>query len=108
LTAFDEKGAVDRAGELVAEHFAAGGDPDALVRTLGRGLLREDADFHTLQNFEAAVGRVDHARTDAEQRLALIATARYLSAHFPTRREREQTFEMARRLHRGESLHDGA
>jgi nitrite reductase/ring-hydroxylating ferredoxin subunit len=106
LAAFDETGSVDRAGELVAEHFAAGGDPDALVRTLGRGLLREDADFHTLQNFEAAVSRFDHARTDGERRLALIATARYLSAHFPTRREREQTFDIARRLHRGETLHD--
>jgi nitrite reductase/ring-hydroxylating ferredoxin subunit len=107
LEAFDETGAVDRAGRLVAEHFAAGGDPDALVRTLATGLLREDADFHTLQNFEAAVNRLDHARDDAERRLALIATARYLSAHFPTRREREQTFDIARRLHRGERLHDG-
>jgi nitrite reductase/ring-hydroxylating ferredoxin subunit len=106
LDAFDEKGTVDRAGRLVAEHFAAGGDPDALVRTLARGLLREDADFHTLQNFEAAVGRFDRARTDTERRLALIATARYLSAHFPTRREREQTFDIARRLHRGEAIHE--
>ncbi|MFB6233456.1 MAG: Rieske (2Fe-2S) protein, partial [Haloarculaceae archaeon] len=105
LGAFDEKGTVDRAGRLVAEHFAAGGDPDALVRTLARGLLREDADFHTLQNFEAALGRFDHANTDSERRLPLIATARYLSAHFPTRREDEQTFGIARRLHRGEQLH---
>ena len=105
LAAFDRTGAVDRAGELVAEHFAADGDPETLVRALARGLLREDADFHTLQNLEAAVSRFDHARNEREQRLALIATARYLSAHFPTRREREQTFNIARRLHRGEQLH---
>ncbi len=104
--AFDEQGAVDRAGRLVAEHFAAGGDPDRLVRTLAHGLLREDADFHTLQNLEAAVSRADQARTGSQRRLPLIATARYLSAHFPTRREREQTFDIARRLHRGEKLHD--
>jgi len=107
LDAFDETGSVDRAGRLVAEHFAADGDPDALVRALARGLLREDADFHTLQNFEAAVTRFDHGRDRRERRLALIATARYLSAHFPTRREREQTFDIARRLHRGERLHAG-
>jgi len=105
LGTFDETESVDRAGRLVAEHFAAGGDPDALLGTLAHGLLREDADFHTLQNVEAAVTRFDCARDEREQRLALLATARYLSAHFPTRREREQTFTIARRLHRGESLH---
>jgi hypothetical protein len=35
----------------------------------------------------------------------LVAAARYLAAHFPTRREREQTFSIAARLLRGEKLH---
>jgi hypothetical protein len=52
------------------------------------------------------VSRFDHGRDERERQLALIATARYLSAHFPTRREREQTFDIACRLHRGERLHD--
>ena len=106
LSAFDRQGGVDEAGELVAEHFAADGDADVLVRTLGKGLLREDPQFHTLQNVEAAVRRFDRAETDRRRQLPLIATARYVSAHSPTRRSSEQTFDIARRLHRGETLHE--
>ena len=93
------------AARLVTEHFEAGGDPAHLKRAVGEGLLREDAGFHTLQNVEAAFRQFDAAETDAERRLPLVATARYLSAHSPTRREREQTFTIASRLHRGEAIH---
>ncbi|MFB6183531.1 MAG: Rieske 2Fe-2S domain-containing protein, partial [Haloarculaceae archaeon] len=48
LETFDVEGEVNRATELASEHFDAGGDPAALKRTLGTGLLREDAGFHTL------------------------------------------------------------
>jgi hypothetical protein len=125
LSCLDEQGEVDRAGRLVNEHFDAGGDPADLKRTLGRGLLREDADFHTIQNVEAGFQRFDaveqsstspasHARQDVvdaadderDRRLALVAPARYLAAHTPTRREAEQTFGIATRLHRGERLHE--
>ncbi|MFC6973819.1 Rieske (2Fe-2S) protein [Halomicroarcula sp. GCM10025709] len=105
LATFDEQGRVNDAGRLVGEHFDAGGDVAALKRTLGEGLLREDAGFHTLQNVEAAFRQNEFAETDAERRLPLIATARYMAAHFPTRREREQTFTIARRLFRGEQIH---
>ncbi|MFB6310964.1 MAG: Rieske (2Fe-2S) protein [Salinirussus sp.] len=102
LSTFDTQGHVDEAGDLVAEHAAAGGDRAALIATLGAGLLREDPQFHTLQNVEAAVRRAD--RTDTT--LPLIATARYMAAHFPTRRSAEQTFDIARRLFRGERIHE--
>ena len=105
LETFDEQGRVNEAGELVSEHFDAGGSVDELKRALGTGLLREDAGFHALQNVEAAFRQCDHAASDAERRLPLIATARYLAAHFPTRREREQTFTIAERLFHGEQLH---
>ena len=106
LECFDEQGAVNRAGRLVAEHFDVGGEPAHLKQTLGRGLLREDADFHTNQNVGAAVRRFDTVEDTTERRLALIAGARYLAAHTPTRRESEQTFSIATRLHRGERLHE--
>jgi len=106
LACFDEQGAVNRAGRLVNDHFDAGGDPAALTRTLGRGLLREDAGFHTVQNLEAGVQRFEAVDDDRGRRLALIAPARYMAAHFPTRRENEQTFSIATRLHRGEKLHE--
>jgi nitrite reductase/ring-hydroxylating ferredoxin subunit len=105
LETFDEQGCVDEAGRLVAEHFGVGGDWRALVRTLGEGVLREDPQFHTLQNVEAAVGRAERASEERGRRLPLIATARYLAAHSPTRRESEQTVTIARRLHRGEQIH---
>ncbi len=105
LETFDEQGEVDRATRLVNEHFDAGGDPAALKRTLGTGLLGEDANFHTLQNVEAAFAQFDRADCDGDRRVALMATARYMAAHFPTRREAEQTYTIADRLHRGESIH---
>jgi nitrite reductase/ring-hydroxylating ferredoxin subunit len=110
LSCFDEQGQVERAARLVNEHFDVGGDPADLKRTLGRGLLREDADFHTLQEVSAGFGRFDavDAAGDSERdrRLALVAPARYMAAHFPTRRAAEQTFSIATRLHRGERLHE--
>ena len=112
LSCFDEQGEVNRAATLVHEHFDAGGDPGGLKRTLGRGLLREDADFHTLQNVEAGFRRFEAVEEDEEdeedeaERMALAAPARYMAAHFPTRREAEQTFSIATRLHRGERLHE--
>lgn len=107
LETFDEEGEVNRAGRFVADYLDSGGDPGELKRALGGALLREDAGFHTLQNVEAAFRCAE--RTGEERgRLHLIATARYLAAHTPTRREREQTFTIATRLHRGEKLHESA
>jgi len=105
LAVFDEQGGVDEAARIVAGHFDAGGDPTALKRTLGEGLLREDADFHTLQNVEAGFRQFEVAENDNQRRLALLAPARYLAAHSPTRREREQTVAIAQRLFDGEAIH---
>jgi hypothetical protein len=41
-----------------------------------------------------------------EEALPLIAAARYLAAHATTTRSQRQTFEIARRLHRGENLYE--
>ncbi|GAB3041117.1 Rieske (2Fe-2S) protein [Natronobiforma cellulositropha] len=109
LEVFDEEGGVSRAGELVCAFLDGGGDLAALKRTLGHALLREDAGFHTLQNVEAAFRTADLERErgdDAAARLAMVATARYMAAHFPTRRESEQTFAIAARLNRGEAIHE--
>ena len=111
LETFDEDGRVNDAGRLVGEFFDCGGDPADLKRTLGHGLLREDAGFHTLQNLEAAFRQFDlavEAGADEERRrVPLVATARYLAAHFPTRREAEQTFTIASRLNSGDAIHEG-
>ena len=108
LGVFDREGEVNRAGELVGEFLAADGDVADLAETLGEGLLREDAGFHTLQAYEAGLRQYERARSERERRTALVAIARYQAAHFPTRREAEQTFTIADRLHRGEKIHEEA
>jgi nitrite reductase/ring-hydroxylating ferredoxin subunit len=97
---------VGRAGRHAAEYLASGGDPARLKRALGEVLLREDAGFHPRQNVEAAFARYDAADDEERGRVHLIATARYLAAHTPTRREGEQTFRIAERLNRGEAIHE--
>ena len=105
LGTFDTEGRVNNAGRLVGAYLDAGGDPRGLWRVLGRGLLREDAGFHAIQCYEAG-RRQFAAATPAEERVALVAVARFLAAHFPTRREAEQTFGIAERLGRGEAVHE--
>src|SRR5689334_16154743 len=100
----DEQQRVNEAGQLVASYLGTGGDADRVVATLGACLLREDRNFHTIQCVEAAVRQ--HELTG--DGLPLIAAARYLAAHAPTARAQRQTFEIARRLHRGERLYEDA
>ncbi|MFB6101555.1 MAG: Rieske (2Fe-2S) protein, partial [Haloplanus sp.] len=98
---------VGRAGRLTAEYLASGGDAARLTTALGEVLLREDAGFHPRQNVEAAVNRFAAADDPRQGRVHLVATARYLAAHTPTRRAGEQTFRIAERLNRGEAIHEG-
>lgn len=105
LATFDRHGRVEEADRIANEHFDASGAPADLKRTIGDGLRREDAGLHALQNVEAAFHQFEAAESEAERRIAAVATARYLTTHFPTRREREQTVTIARRRFRGESIH---
>jgi hypothetical protein len=104
VSLLDEQQRVDEAAQLVASYLE-GGDADRLIAVLGACLLREDRNFHTIQCVEAAVRQ--HELLDGEEaRLPLIAAARYLAAHAPTARAQRQTYEIARRLHRGEKLYE--
>jgi len=96
---------VDEAGKLVASYLAAG-DSTSLVAALGACLLREDRNFHTIQCVEAAARQHELLRDTEEAGLPLIAAARYLAAHAPTARSQRQTYEIARRLHRGERIYE--
>ena len=98
----DKQQQVNEAGELVAAYLADGGEPKALHAALGKALLREDRDFHTIQCVEAA-----HRQFELTgDRIFPIAAARYLAAHSPTVRAQGQTYHIARRLHRGEKLYE--
>jgi nitrite reductase/ring-hydroxylating ferredoxin subunit len=99
---------VNEAGERVARYLYSGGDPDALMAVLGRLLLREDRNFHTIQTIEAAFRQYELLQGQPEAVNVLVAAARYLAAHAPTMRAQGQTFQNARRLSHGERLFDEA
>jgi nitrite reductase/ring-hydroxylating ferredoxin subunit len=102
----DERQQVDVAGDLVASYFHGGGDADRLLAVMGRLLLREDRNFHTIQAVEAAFRQHALLRGTIAGVHALVAAARYLAAHSPTMRSQGQTYDIARRLSRGEILHE--
>jgi nitrite reductase/ring-hydroxylating ferredoxin subunit len=100
----------DAAAKWVMEYLHAGGDKGALFNTLGHALLREDAEFHSFQMYEA--GSVEHNHWEQEEsplaewakETHIIAVTRYLAAHAPTSRELPHTAKIAMRLHQGEKL----
>ncbi|OLB70733.1 MAG: (2Fe-2S)-binding protein [Alphaproteobacteria bacterium 13_2_20CM_2_64_7] len=108
LDAFDRQRQVDLAARLVARHLSLGHSPQALIATLARALLREDAGFHAYQMLEAGVRQSAAWGDTDEGRHILIAVARYLAAHSPTERAALQTADIARRLMRGGELHQEA
>ena len=97
---------VNAAGNLVGTYLHSGGDPTALLAVLGRLLLREDRDFHTIQNLEAAVQQYQHWQNHEAGIHILVATIRYLAAHAPTMRSQGQTYEIAARLHKGDRMYE--
>jgi hypothetical protein len=102
----DKQQQVNQAGELVARYLASGGDDAPLLAALGRMLLREDRDFHTVQTIEAAFSQYELLHGTSEGTHTLIAAARYLAAHAPTVRATGQTFRIAERLHRNEAVYE--
>ena len=105
LDAFDRQQQIDAAARLVARHLILGHSPEALIATLARALLREDAGFHAYQMLEAGVRQFREWGNGDQGRHILIAVARYLAAHSPTERAILQTADIARRLMRGGELH---
>jgi nitrite reductase/ring-hydroxylating ferredoxin subunit len=102
----DRQQQVDAARQLAVSFLAAGGQPRRLVAALGAALVREDRNFHTIQCVEAAARQQELLAGTPEEPLPLIAAAGYLAAHATTTRSQNQTFEIARRLHRGEKLYE--
>jgi nitrite reductase/ring-hydroxylating ferredoxin subunit len=102
----DRQQRVNEAGVLVVDCLQGGMEPDRLLAVLGRALLREDRNFHTIQAVEAAFRHHDFARSTPAATVVLVAAARYLAAHAPTARAQGQTYQIAQRLHRGEQLHE--
>jgi hypothetical protein len=107
LGLYDRRSEVDAVSSVAWGWLQSGGDPEALLRTIARAVLREDSGFHAFQQLDIAWRQL--RRRGAESAAAhrsLVAAARWLAAHYPTVRAREQTFRIARRLERGDRLHE--
>lgn len=104
----DRQQQVEAAAEAIAPFAYQPACAGAVTAMLGKLLLREDRNFHTIQSLEAAVRQQGVLRDDAVAGgQVLIAAARYLAAHAPTMRAQGQTFNIAMRLARGEKLFEG-
>jgi len=106
-TLLDKQQQVNQSADVVAQYLFSEGEPGRLQETLGKLLLREDRDFHTIQTVEAAYKQVQRLGNSEAAVHTLIAASRYLAAHAPTVRAQGQTYDIASRLHRGERLFEG-
>lgn len=110
LEIMNQQQQVTESARWVVNYLARGGDKSELFNTLGHALLREDAEFHSFQMYEAAMVEHDHwEKEDSElarhaQEALFIAVTRYLAGHAPTAREMPHTARIAMRLHQGEKL----
>jgi nitrite reductase/ring-hydroxylating ferredoxin subunit len=94
---------VNETGKLVALYLYSGGAAERLMAMLGKLMLRENRDFHVIQEIEAAFRQYSLLEQPASVHV-LVAAARYLAAHSPTMRSQEQTYQIAYRLHKGDRL----
>ncbi len=104
----DRQQQMNQVGELVGCYLFSGGQPELLLALLGKLLLREDRQFHVIQEMEAAFRQYSHLGNSIAGVNVLVAASRYLAAHTPTIRSQEQTYQMAYRLHRGDRLFEDA
>ncbi len=100
----DRQQQVNQAADVLAQYLHNDGSPQRLLAMIGKLLLREDRDFHTIQTIEGAYKQYERWQGTEAGTHALIAAARYLAAHAPTVRAQGQTYDIAHRLHRGERL----
>lgn len=101
---------VTEAARWVMTYLAGGGEKVPLFNILGHALLREDAEFHSFQMYEAGVVEHDYwveeesSLSERAQETLILAMTRYLAGHAPTAREMPHTVRIAMRLHEGEKL----
>jgi hypothetical protein len=113
LSLLDKQQQVNQAGQLVVDHFYNNnGNQDQLLTAIGKALLREDRNFHSIQMIEAAfrqysllsTGRDNNENGNMTRALLLVAAARYIAVHSPTMRSQGHTYQIANQLYHGEHL----
>jgi hypothetical protein len=115
LSLLDKQQQVNQAGQLVVDYLYNNGKSDLLLAAIGKALLREDRNFHSIQMIEAVFRQYSLVSAgDGENNNSngvtgvhlLVAGARYLAAHSPTMRSQGHTYQTANQLHHGEHLFD--
>ena len=96
---------VEESAQAVSGYLAGDEAPEELLATLGRMMLREDADFHSFQIVDAAFRQFEARSGTESARHVMIGLSRFLAAHAPTPRAEGQTFQIALRLQRGEEIY---
>ena len=96
---------VEESAQAVSGYLTGDGAPEDLLSTLGRMMLREDADFHSFQIVDAAFRQYETRRGTESGRHVMIGLSRFLAAHSPTPRAEGQTYQIALRLQRGEEIY---
>jgi len=115
LSLLDKQQQVNQAGQLMMDYlYNNKGKPDRPLAAIGKALLREDRNFHSIQMIEAVFRQYSLASTDdnyqdndvnsATRTHMLVAAARYLAAHSPTMRSQGRTCQIANQLYHGEHL----
>lgn len=104
----DQEQRVNESALTVHRYLSLGFEREPLLATLGHTLLREDAEFHSYQMYEAGLALEAELRPDRPQAAdrVLVGVARYLAAHAPTSRAMLQTARTAIRLQRGEAIYE--
>ena len=96
---------VEESAQAVSGYLSGGGAPEALLATMGRMMLREDADFHSFQIVDAAFKQFASRQGSESGRHVMVGLSRFLAAHSPTPRAEGQTYQIALRLQRGEEIY---
>jgi hypothetical protein len=117
LSLLDKQQQVNQAAQLVVDYLHNNnGKPDRILATIGKALLREDRNFHSIQMIEAAfrqysflssIDNDDQDNNSTARADILVAAARYLAAHSPTMRSQGHTYQIANQLYHGEHLFEG-
>jgi hypothetical protein len=96
---------VEESAQAVSGYLAGGGAQEDLLATMGRMMLREDADFHSFQIVDAAFRQFESRQDNDSGRHVMVGLSRFLAAHSPTPRAEGQTYQIALRLQRGEEIY---
>ena len=112
LSLLDKQQQVNQAAQLVVDYlYNNNGKPDRFLAAIGKALLREDRNFHSIQMVEAVFRQYslytdggNNEDNNTTKAPLLVAAARYLAAHSPTMRSQGHTYQIANQLYHGELL----